>query len=92
MVRGDPRVVSCAVHSGDDGDRVIVLYFAGDDPDERGQVKWCSACGAFNCDGTWREPSGLMLPGWFCRSCKRFMGEAKQRHEVCLYCEQGRQR
>ena len=55
MVRGDPRVVSCAVHSGDDGDRVIVLYFAGDDPDDRGQVKWCSACGAFNCDGAWRD-------------------------------------
>ena len=34
-----------------------------------------------------------ILPGWVCPDCNGFVGEAKQRYDICYYCEgRGRKR
>ena len=51
------------------------------------RVAWCSICGSLRVDGQWRFfPSGLVLPGTFCPSCKAFCGFAKERLNVCRCC------
>jgi hypothetical protein len=35
-----------------------------------------------------RTPSGLLLPGWFCPSCRAFNGAAKEHLTYCRCCNQ----
>jgi hypothetical protein len=57
-------------------------------------VDWCSMCGSIrdnNGDhgapaGSWRDPTGLVLPGWTCNACGAFTGTAKEQLTQCRCC------
>jgi len=57
-------------------------------------VWWCPLCGSIrdnNGDhgaqtGTWRAPSGLVLPGWTCSVCQVMNGSLKELLTECRSC------
>lgn len=57
-------------------------------------VRWCPLCGSINDNngdhgaeaGTWRSPTGLLLPGWTCSACRAFNGAAKELLAECRGC------
>lgn len=62
--------------------------------EEHTKVEWCPVCGSVRANngdhgapaGEWRSPSGLVLPGWTCKSCRAFNGEAMELKIKCRSC------
>lgn len=61
-------------------------------PDGETLVSWCALCGSIRYAGTWRAPSGLVLPGWTCGECQVLNGCVKELLTECRGCGAPRRR
>ena len=76
----DAEVVDIGVPHDDLGGRVTI-------------ATWCPICGSVKdhtADGSWRAPSGVVLPGWTCSECQTFNGAGKELLTECRHCNAAR--